>query len=178
MNCTSCGASIDSSEKRCHYCGSKIEIHSSDKSHSTSHYLDEEILVKHCHKLINDKIIKNGKLHLHPQIPSKKTINVIKTYGTDFHEKEIIFFMYDSSAFGSGKTGIFLTDRFLYCYLNGETKTKIGIPKIENIMIKSSALKGELYVNNHYIGYYPSVGTTLKNDFYNIFNGIFKCKLT
>lgn len=176
MLCKSCGASIDSTEKRCHYCATKIE--SSTATQSTNHYLDEEILINHCLKLSSDKLVKNGKLHLHPQIPPKKKINAVRNYGTDFHEKEIIFFMYDSSAFNSGKTGIFLTNQFLYCYLNGESKMKIGISKIENIILKSSALKGELYVNNHYIGFYPSIGTSLKNDFYNIFNGIFKCKIS
>lgn len=143
-----------------------------------SHFIDDEILTNHCLLLSNEKRIKNNKFHLHPLIPPKKKTNAVNNYGTDFHDKEVIFFLYDSSPFGSGKTGIFLTDQFLYCYLNGESKTKINISKIENVMIKSSVVKGELYINNHYMGFYPSLGTTMKNDFYNIFNGIFKCKLS
>ncbi|HRZ28030.1 MAG TPA: hypothetical protein P5295_14595 [Spirochaetota bacterium] len=177
MKCNNCGAQFNSTDGVCHYCGSIYEHEVSNRQPNNDHYYSKDILNKYFTKLFNDKSIKSSNIYILSNIPEKKRNNAFKSYGANDQNTENVYLLFDSSPFGSGKTGFFITENFVYCNMNGESQSKIKNADIEIVTIKSSTLKGELYINNHYLGFFPSIGTTLKNDFHIIFEGIFKCSI-
>jgi hypothetical protein len=114
------------------------------------------------------------------EIPEKKITNAIKSYGTDMGNDETLIILLDDTAFGSGKSGFFMTDKALYHRLNSSVFAKgpwrIPLTQIQTIDVHFGMVTSKkLIVNNKSIGQFDqSVGDEILSlvRFFELITGI------
>ena len=77
----------------------------------------------------------NAKVFSTPEIPPKKLKNAIKAYAPDVSENDV-FFLMDTTLFGSGKNGLLLTEDTLFVHYT--KPKKIAVRDIQNITLEES----------------------------------------
>jgi DnaJ like chaperone protein len=100
----------------------------------------EHIIEKYKNKIFDDKI------YFHPNIPSKKLKNAIKSYANIGNETPLA--LIDDTIFGSAKAGLLLTNNAIYIKdSNSKNSFSCLLNKIEKVSFKNYILMQNLTIN-------------------------------
>ncbi len=98
----------------------RIAVQLADKNAQLGCLVFKDIIREH------SKHIEDTTIYFAPHIPEKKLRNAIAAYATKVSPDEV-FILYDSTAFGGGKTGMLITATAFYC------RDFLSAPKYRNI---------------------------------------------
>lgn len=96
--------------------------------------------------ILQEIISPNSKIHIAPNIPSKKLFNALGEYGIDIYPKDVLLLI-DDTTFGSATEGLILADNKFYIHPTAKKNIIIDLDAINNISCK----KNKLFIDNEMV---------------------------